>query len=190
MKEPASFFAPLAVTADPVQYPAMNFFGKPSSTPPAYNGPTGFHWLMPGLLGGTPRPGIFKDIERDLQALQRVGTRLLVTLTEEWQPDATLIKEYDMQSLYVPIPDLHPPSLAQAEHVCEIASAFTRRGEAVVFHCHAGKGRTGTLLAAMLIHTGRTAAQAIAETRRQNRQWIESESQLAFLEDFAAHQRL
>ncbi len=145
---------------------------------PASNGPEGFHWLRPGLLGGTPLPNGFA-------ALQKVGTKLLVSLTAEWQPDAALMARHGMRSLYVPIPDFQPPTIAQAKHVCTAAAAYTQRGEAVVFHCQAGKGRTGTLLAAMLIWAGQSAEEAIAETRGANAAWIETEGQLAFLSQFA-----
>ena len=162
----------------------MKTFGKPNRVAPAYNGPANFCWLIPGLLGGSPRPGVFKDINRDLKALSLVETRLLVTLTEEWTPNAELIGQYNMESLFVPITDLAPPTLEQAETTCRKAAEFTAKGKAVVFHCHAGKGRTGTLLAAMLIWDGQTSQAAITETRNRNQQWIESDSQLEFLEEF------
>jgi len=145
--------------------------------------PKGFFWLHPHRLGGTPKPD-----EAALDLLSQLGTRLLVSLTQEWLPDAALMAQRGMRSLYAPIPDFQPPSLTQAAQICREASAFTARGEAVVFHCHAGKGRTGTLLAAMLIWAGQSAEAAIAETRAHNEQWIETDGQLAFLAEFAQAQ--
>lgn len=169
----------------PPQKPRV-IFGQPALVAPEYNGPNHFCWLIPGLLGGTPRPGIFKDASRDLAALQRVNTRLLVTLTEEYQPDTALNAQHNIDTLYAPIQDLAPPTPDQAKEICQKVSAYVARGEAVVFHCHAGKGRTGTLLAAMLIWAGSGGDEAILETRRQNPKWIESESQLEFLRAFPA----
>lgn len=163
--------------------------GTPNKIAPEYNGPVNFSWLIPGLLGGTPRPGIFKDVERDIAALKRVETKLLVTLTEEWQPDPALNARYGIETIYEPMPDLNPPTIEQAISICRRVAEFTQRGEAAVFHCHAGKGRTGTLLASMLIWSGQSAHSAITNTRAQNSKWIESESQLAFLSEFAALDR-
>lgn len=152
-----------------------------------YFGPRDFHWLVPGLLGGAPRPGVFKDDWRDYEALRRVNTKLLVTLTDEWEPDADEIAKYGMKSFFVPIIDLTPPSIDQAISTCVVVEEYVARREAVVFHCLAGKGRTGTMLATMLIWSGSTAKDAILYTRAQNPRWIESESQLDFLAAFAKH---
>ncbi|MBL1437045.1 MAG: tyrosine-protein phosphatase [Rhodobacteraceae bacterium] len=141
----------------------------------------GFCWLHPGLLGGISKPD-----EAALAGLSQLGVRVLVSLTAEWQPDVALFERYGLASLYTPILDFQPPSFAQAAEICGKVSSYTVRGEAVVFHCHAGKGRTGTLLAAMLIWAGQSADAAIAETRGRNAAWIETEGQLDFLQGFAA----
>lgn len=169
---------------------ALLKLGSPNEVEMEYNGPTNFKWLIPGLLGGTPRPGIFKDIYRDFQGLQRVKTKLLVTLTEEWKPDAAHMAEYSIDSLYAPITDLEPPTLNQALEICRVAHGYTSKGSAVVFHCHAGKGRTGTLLACMLIYAGLSWQEALDQTRKRNSRWIETQSQLDFLVEFGAHFRM
>jgi len=151
-----------------------------------YYGPRGFHWLAPGLLGGAARPGLMTEIENDLEALARVKTKLLVTLTEEWQPDAALMARYGIDSLYLPIPDQFPPTLEEAREVCAIVDERLEAGEAVVYHCRAGKGRTGTMLAAQLIWRGVGAADALVETRRMNKYWIESQEQEDWLPLFDA----
>jgi len=142
--------------------------------------PRGFCWLQDGLLGGTPKPD---NTALEMLALLRV--RLLVSLTQEWQPDVAAINRHGIESLYAPIPDFQPPSLKQAAQICRTVSAATARGVPTVFHCQAGKGRTGTLLAATLVWAGNTAAVAIAETRARNSAWIETQGQIDFLEAFA-----
>ena len=55
----------------------------------------------------------------------------------------------------------------------------------MAFHCHAGRGRTGTLLAAMLIWYRPDFARATQQIKATNRHWIETQSQMEFLELFA-----
>ena len=152
---------------------------------PAWFGPRGFHWLVPGLLGGAPRPGLFRPLDLDLDALRRVGTRLLVTLTEEWQPDPAAFAAFGIDSLWLPIPDRGAPAPEAAERVCSVAMARIAAGEAVVYHCRAGRGRTGTLLALQLVHAGFGAEAAIARARRANPAWIENATQEAMVADYA-----
>lgn len=118
--------------------------------------------------------------------LAQLDTRLLVTLTAESPPDTGLIARHGIASLYTPIPDFMPPTLQQARDTCVHVAQFLERGAAVVYHCRAGKGRTGTLLAAQLVWNGQTAAQAITFTRARNPEWIETQGQLDFLHEFAA----
>lgn len=61
---------------------------------------------------------------------------------------------------------------------------YLARSEVCVFHCKAGKGRTGTMLAAQLIYYEMSADEAILMTRGRNPQWIESDVQIAFLQAF------
>ena len=147
-----------------------------------YYGPSGFHWLIPGKLGGAPRPGLFRDLTADIEALARVGTRLLFTLTEEWVPDPTDFVAHGIDNHFVPIPDRAAPTAEQALGMCEIAEQYMARGEGVVYHCRAGKGRTGTMLAAQLIHAGIKAGDAITFVKHVNPKWIESDEQMVFLE--------
>ena len=162
----------------------MGIFGHPLFIAPAPTGPRGFHWMIPGLMGGMPRPG-GENLSQDLAGLTRLKTQLLVSLTAEWKPDADLFASHNIDSLHVPITDFMPPTMDQAVSICQQAAAYTSAGRAVVFHCQAGKGRTGTLLAAMLIWAGASAQEAILTTRSRNADWIETEGQLAFLATFA-----
>ena len=152
---------------------------------PAWFGPRGFHWLVPGLLGGAARPGLFRPLAADLEALARVGTRLLVTLTEEWEPDPGAFARFGIDSLWLPLPDRGAPGVAAARELCTAAAARIAAGEAVVYHCRAGKGRTGTLLALQLVHAGFGADEAVARARRANPAWIENAAQEAMVAAYA-----
>ena len=162
----------------------MSDLGNQSQVISEYRGPRGFRWFVPGLLGGAPQPGIFDPVERDLEALQRVRCRLLVTLTEEWTPPADKINALEMRSIHQPIPDRHAPGIEETEGLCRIVADCIRQGEAVVYHCRAGKGRTGTMIAAQLIYDGLDADRAIRTIRTVNPQWIESDEQIDMLHRF------
>ena len=63
-----------------------------------------------------------------------------------------------------------------------VGGAARRDGRVLAFHCRAGLGRTGTLLAAVLIWRGQGAVEAIETARAVHPRWIQSQEQFAFLE--------
>ncbi|MEO1267015.1 MAG: ATP-binding cassette domain-containing protein [Myxococcota bacterium] len=148
-------------------------------------GPRGFHWLEPGRYGGTPQPGIIADVQFDLAALKRVGTTILITLTEAPFIYAEQFEAEGIGVLHVPIPDMKAPSLDTATAVCEQARQLAERGAVVVYHCKAGIGRTGTMLAAQLIWEGTRSGDAIARVRSIEPRYIQSSEQEHFLVQFA-----
>lgn len=147
-------------------------------------GPRGFLWLKKGILAGTPRPGVFHDIHYDLKALQRVGVTCLVTLTER-APEVEEMHEYGIENIWSPIPDMGAPSLTQAFDICRKIEQALQGEKVVAVHCRAGLGRTGTILAAYLIWEGKEALDALETVRRVEPRWVQSEEQVAFLEQFA-----
>lgn len=164
----------------------------PAALPEAsssYYGPTGFHWLLKGRFGGMPRPGLLRPIDDDLASIKRVGVSLVVTLTEEWEPPVAKMDAVGIQSLYVPIPDMQPPTVEQANSTCTAVAEHVSDESAVVFHCHGGRGRTGTLLAALLIWYSPNSEAAINQVKTANQSWIESTAQLNFLEEFAKNRQ-
>jgi len=147
-------------------------------------GPRGFLWLKKGKLAGTPRPGIFHDIDYDLKALQRVGVNCLITLTER-EPEIEDMQRYGIENIWSPIPDMAPPLLTQAVDICLRIDRALRQGKTLAVHCRAGLGRTGTVLAAYLIWKGSDALTALESVRRVEPRWVQSEEQVKFLEQFA-----
>jgi atypical dual specificity phosphatase len=147
-------------------------------------GPRGFMWLKKGVLAGTPRPGVMQDIEYDVEALKRVGVTTLVSLTT--QPvDPVLLERYGIQGLWLPIKDMQAPSVEEADQMCRHVTDRMTRGHVVAYHCRAGLGRTGTMLAVHLIMEGKTAMQALESVRRVEHRWVQSDEQVRFLERFA-----
>ena len=69
---------------------------------------------------------------------------------------------------------------AAAELAANVAGLIARQ-QAVAFHCKAGLGRTGTMLAAQLIWEGMDARSALGRVRTVEPGWVQSEKQLQFL---------
>ena len=154
-----------------------------------YKGPSGFNWLVNGLLGGVRRPGIFSEVRHDAELLGNMGVSLLITLNENWEPPVDLLSTYNIDSYQLKITDLHAPTLVEALETCQIVDGYLSNDKICVYHCRAGKGRTGTLLAAQLIFYGLTADEAVTHTRSQNPRWIETDVQIQFLDNFESHVR-
>lgn len=157
--------------------------------PSAYYGPTNFSWLVKGRLAGMPRPGIVRPIHEDIDAIKRMGVSVVVTLTDEWEPPVDQFQDADIKCLHVPMPDMHPPTMDQALETCAFVDKCLADDRAVVFHCRAGKGRTGTLLTAQLIWYEPDSDVAIRQVKNANHKWIESQEQLDFLAEFAEFRR-
>jgi atypical dual specificity phosphatase len=149
-------------------------------------GPRGFLWLKRGVLAGTPRPGIFFDLRYDLEALKRVGVTALVSLTQT-PVEEDVFGEYGIKCLRAPVPDMGAPGLEQATDLCRAMEHMIADDEVVAVHCRAGLGRTGTVLASYLIWEGADALGALETVRRIEPRWVQSETQAAFLEEFARH---
>lgn len=149
-------------------------------------GPRGFLWLKKGLLAGTPRPGIVTEEEYDLQALQRVGIKTLVSLTTTRVNEEQLLN-YGIEGLWLKIEDMCSPGMDEAAAMCEMVYQRLIRNEAVAYHCKAGLGRTGTMLAAQLIWEGSSALEALESVRKIEPRWVQSEEQVIFIENFASY---
>ncbi len=146
-------------------------------------GPTGFSWLVPGQLAGTPLPGVVHDIDLDLAALQRVGITMLITLTERDLPQEPL-RRHGLGNLHLPIYDREPPTVAQIQMLLKRMEMLLVQGHVLAVHCLAGIGRTGTVLAAWLVREGLTATEALRRVRLVNSQYVQSTEQEDFLQHY------
>lgn len=167
--------------------PTLSRVTGSTPAPSAARGPTGFVWLFPGALAGTPWPGIVTDVAHDLRALQNVGVTRLVNLTHE-AFDAALAARHGIQLAQWSIADGHAPSATQAALLCTQLEQWIGAGEVIALHCRAGLGRTGTLLAAFWLWRGngsRSAVESVEVVRRLNQNMIQTTAQVAFLHSFA-----
>ncbi|MEL6546002.1 MAG: ATP-binding cassette domain-containing protein [Myxococcota bacterium] len=153
--------------------------------PSGHRGPRGFYWLKGGALGGCPRPGVVASFEDDLEALQRLGCTVLVNLEEKVHYSEKGVASAGMQLIHSPIVDMSVPALSRGRELCRRLSRLVADGESVVVHCRAGLGRTGLLMAMMLLWDGESPADAFEKVRAINPRWIQSDEQLEFLPEFS-----
>lgn len=196
--EPVATVEAESAVAAPVQAQAPTFQPRPVNAAvlmemqpleaaedavPASRGPSGFSWLVPGRLAGTPWPGVVHDMDADLKALSRCGVTMLITLTEKDFPQDALAR-HGLCNFHLPVYDHEPPTVAQIQMLLARMSAAMRRGEVLAVHCLAGLGRTGTVLAAWLVREGLTAEEALRRVRLIDAQYVQSAAQEALLHEY------
>lgn len=144
-----------------------------------------FYWIRDAHLAGSSRPGGRRGdhLEADLGLLHVQGIGAIVSLTET-PLDAGAIEAWGMSYAHIPIVDMTAPSRTQLFEALDAVDLAHGAGRAVVVHCLAGQGRTGTILAAWLIRQGATASAAVEEIRRACPQAVENDAQLACLDAF------
>jgi len=147
-----------------------------------------FSWVIPNRLAGMPRPGSDVPMEADASFLAAQGVSLVVSLTEEPLPIAPFASR-GIALAHFPVSDFSAPSVDQlARFVAEVSSVIDRGGRTAV-HCAFGLGRTGTFLAAYLVHTGNTANAAIDLVRKLRPGSIETGAQEDAIRRYESHVR-
>jgi atypical dual specificity phosphatase len=119
-----------------------------------------FSWIDEPLLAACAEPGA----PEQLAWLRGQGVDILITLTEEPLP-RTWVDGAGLLSVHVPVPDMDVPAVDQLEQVMSVIDKAKGTGMGVAVHCLAGRGRTGTVLAAYFVHLGMSAREAIQKVR-------------------------
>lgn len=149
-------------------------------------GPQGFRWVVPGMLAGTPQPGVVAPVDHDLTLLCQVGITHLITLTETDMDQDALLR-HGLKNTHLPIFDRKAPSASQMHMLLVRMQRLMEAGEVLAVHCKAGLGRTGLALATWLVRDGGLGAEAAVERLRKiNPGYIQSDEQLAFLHHYEA----
>ena len=117
-------------------------------------------WIVPNSLLACR----FPRSDADLRQLADAGVRLLVNLNEQPHPPERLAS-FGLGQVHVPVPDFTAPSQQTLVRGVQAIEAAVEQGTCVAVHCGGGLGRTGTLLACVMVSRGLAAEAAIAHIR-------------------------
>ncbi|MBL4684475.1 MAG: dual specificity protein phosphatase family protein, partial [Nannocystaceae bacterium] len=147
----------------------------------------GFSWVSP-TLAGLPRPGRSGDLASDLAFVASQDVHTLVSLTEAGLPKDT-VAGHGMASQHIPVVDFQPPTQAQFDRFLALLAEAADTKTKIAVHCEAGRGRTGTMLAASFIAGGMTADEALTVIRRLRPGSVETPGQEQALAELASRLR-
>jgi atypical dual specificity phosphatase len=142
--------------------------------------PPVFTWIDKPKLAALAMP----ESADDMSWLRRNGIDVLLSLSES-PPPRHWLNDAGLMGVHVPVEDMTAPTLRQLEMAVDTITRAHKVGMGVAVHCTAGKGRTGTVLAAYLVSTGLTARAAIEKVRDLRPGSIETASQEAVVTEFA-----
>lgn len=143
----------------------------------------------PGRCGGAYGE---RELDADLAQIEAWGATLMLTLVEAHEfarlgvPSlAAKARRQSFDWHHVPIPDFGTPSdetrAAWAAARPAVAAAIDHR-ERILVHCAAGLGRTGTVVARLLVDLGVPPIEAINRVRAARPGAIETVAQMAFVQ--------
>jgi len=138
--------------------------------------PSNFSWLIEGRLAGSGRPYSKSQVDW----LKDNAVTAILSLTEDPLPgEWTRGVETRHISMKDHAPVSHSDMLLGADYIHSSIS----EGKAVLVHCLAGKGRTGSVLAAyLMVYEGKSARQAIDELRERRGGSVEHQQEQRVLE--------
>lgn len=147
-------------------------------------------WIETNQLaaGGIP---LGKD---DVKSLYKQGIRAIITLTEPPLTQQTEITQELVDNLgitlfHLPLVDQHPPeNIEMVDQLRSIIDRMKTESKPVLLHCHAGIGRTGTMLRAYYISSGLSldeAKETVKSARQMSQFFMLADAQQEFLEQLA-----
>jgi len=151
-------------------------------------------WAIDGVLAGMPMPyvsaerrmnlgGRLDAYEDELPVLHRAGIRAVASLLNT-PSDAAVFSSAGFRYQYWPVEYGLAPTREQTNAIIAFIDLCRQETLPVAVHCEGGLGRTGTAIAAYLIHKDLSTREAIRLVRSKEPSAIETVQQIKFLEEF------
>lgn len=137
-----------------------------------------------GLVSLSPLPGRAGDLSGDLARLKAWGADLVVSLVEppELPPGyAAALERVALPWIALPIPDYGVPRDEAVDRRLNGLLADLSRGGRIAVHCMGGCGRSGMVVARLMVLAGEPAEAAVARLREVRPCAIETPAQLAWV---------
>lgn len=136
------------------------------------------YWVLPGRFKAGEYPGATTDQETKLKLrwLLDTGINLLIDLTLQGESG---LKPYEhlfykeaskvpIAALHkrIPVSDFSTPSKEKMVEILDMIDLGLSLGKNIYLHCHAGKGRTGTVVGCFLVRQGLAGPQALEQLHK------------------------
>ncbi|MFW9903228.1 MAG: dual specificity protein phosphatase family protein [Candidatus Thorarchaeota archaeon] len=116
------------------------------------------NWVIPGKLAGSSFP-----LSNDLLSLPNYNLTLVINLTSRGLPNSLKkeLRKGNVDFKRFPIPDFGLPSPEIIHQYLQTVCKALRENQAILTHCIAGCGRTGTMIGLFLVTHGYSSEKAL-----------------------------